>query len=86
MIKKILISAVLATYMTVSVGCYGSFTLTKKIYDWNGSLGSKWAQTGIMWAFMIIPVYEVCTFIDAVVLNMIEFWTSSNPLAINANK
>jgi len=59
-------------------GCYGSFALTRKLYDWNGSVGDKWINSAIMWLFLIIPVYNAATFIDFFLLNTIEFWTGSN--------
>ncbi len=62
-------------------GCYGKFALTRKLYDWNGSLGNKFVNTLVMWVLMIIPVYGVVTFIDGFILNLIEFWSGSNPLA-----
>jgi hypothetical protein len=65
------------------VGCYGSFALTKKVYDWNGTIGDKWINTVVMWILMFVPVYNVAGFIDIVVLNTIEFWTGSNPVTMN---
>jgi len=67
---------------TAASGCYGQFALTRKLYEWNGSLGNKFLNTVVMWAFLIIPVYEVCSFVDLVVLNLIEFWTGTNPMAV----
>ena len=29
----------------------------------------------------IVPVYGICVFVDAVILNSIDFWTGSNPFA-----
>jgi hypothetical protein len=77
--RRLLLGSALAVGLS---GCYGKFALTKKLYDWNGSFGNKFLSTVIMWVFMIIPVYGVCTFIDGFVLNLIEFWTGSNPLAM----
>ena len=61
-------------------GCYGSFGLTKKLYQFNGSLGNKWVKS----AFVLIVghvAYGFCGVADAVVFNLIEFWTGSNPIA-----
>jgi len=63
-------------------GCYGSFSLTRKLYTWNGSLGDKFVNTAVMWVLMILPIYEFTGFIDFVILNTVEFWTGSNPLAM----
>lgn len=64
-------------------GCFGTFKLTQNLYNWNNSIGDKWVNTLVFWAFIIIPVYEVVTFIDAVILNVIEFWSGSNPIAMS---
>lgn len=85
MIKRIIVCIVLATFVSVNTGCYGSFMLTKKMYKWNGSFGDKWVRTIVFWAFAIIPVYEVCAFADTFVLNLIEFWSGSNPMALNGD-
>ena len=63
-------------------GCYGGYVLFHKIHRWNGTLGDKWIKTIVHVAMYIIPVYEFCMFIDIIVLNTIEFWTGSNPLAM----
>ena len=64
------------------LGCYGGMELSKKIYTWNGNLGDKYVNTAVMWAFFIIPVYEISGLVDVCVLNVLEFWTGSNPLAM----
>lgn len=61
-------------------GCYGKFALTKKLYDWNGTLGNKFLVWIVFIIFIIVPVYGVCTFVDGIILNLIEFWTGSNPM------
>lgn len=30
----------------------------------------------------LIPLYPVVVFVDAVILNLIEFWTGENPIAM----
>ncbi len=66
----------------LTTGCYGKFALTQKLYGWNGSLGNKFVNTIVFWAFIVLPVYEVFAFVDFVALNLIEFWSGSNPLAV----
>ena len=67
---------------TVMQGCYGNFALTKKVYKWNGSLGNKWINSIVMVAMTIIPVYQLSMFVDGALLNLIQFWTGSNPVAM----
>lgn len=61
-------------------GCYGSFALTKKFYAWNGSLPNKWVKSLVVF-FGGEVVYGLSATVDVVVLNLIEFWTGSNPVA-----
>jgi len=63
-------------------GCYGSFALTKKMYAWNGTLPNKWVKSLVVF-FGGEIVYGLSATVDVVVLNLIEFWTGSNPLAAN---
>ncbi len=80
--QRILATLVLVALLFNLAGCYGSFSLTKKVYDWNGSLGNKWMNTVVMWILMWLPVYEAAGFIDFAILNSVEFWTGTNPLAM----
>jgi hypothetical protein len=86
--KKVSISflALLLLVTSSLTGCFGSFGLTKKIYNANKNIGGKVAQTLVMYLFYIIPVYAVASFIDLVLFNLIEFWSGSNPLAMKAGQ
>ena len=44
-------------------------------------IGHKAVNELVFIAFHIIPVYEVAYLADVLVLNSIEFWTGSNPMA-----
>lgn len=83
--KRTAICLLLAAFIVANTGCYGSFNLTKKFYKWNGSVGDKWVHSILFWVFNIIPVYGVCALADAIVLNVIEFWSGSNPMALNSD-
>jgi hypothetical protein len=61
-------------------GCYGSFNLTRKVWKFNGEVGGKWVNEVVFLVMNIVPVYGVAAFVDAVVVNTIEFWTGSNPV------
>lgn len=80
--KKGLIAISLAAAIALC-GCYGSFALTKKLHDWNGTLGNKWINSCVHFVLWVIPVYGICIWVDYLVLNTIEFWTGSNPVASN---
>ncbi len=76
------IALVLALAFTVQ-GCYGSFALTRKLWKWNGDLGNKWASEGVFLIIgAILPVYGICTFVDSLILNSVEFWSGKNPMAL----
>lgn len=70
---------------TMGTGCWGSFNLTGKVYDWNGSFGSKWASWAVFLVFIILPVYGVLLFVDAIVINTIEFFSGNNPVQRSAD-
>jgi hypothetical protein len=82
-ITIVLMAIALSATILMQTGCYGSFGLTKKVYEFNGSVGDKFLNTIVFWAFCILPVYEVAGFLDVVLFNLLEFWTGSNPIAMN---
>ncbi len=73
----------LALGFTSFQGCIGNFVLTRKILNFNQHLGNKWVNEIVFLVMVIIPVYGVCVLIDGIILNSVEFWTGSNPLAMN---
>lgn len=60
--------------------CIGSFALTNKVLSWNNQVGSKFLNELVFFAFWVLPVYEVTSLADIVVLNSIEFWSGNNPV------
>ena len=61
-------------------GCYGKFNLVRKVYKFNGSFGNAWVNELMFLVMNIVPVYGIAGFIDAIVVNSIEFWTGKNPV------
>ena len=61
--------------------CIGSFNLTNKLLAWNKTIGNKFLNELVFIAFWVLPVYEVSGLADIIVLNSIEFWSGSNPVA-----
>jgi len=74
------IAATLVCSMTMT-SCIGSFTLTNKLLNWNNHIGNKFVNELVFFAFWILPVYEVSGLADLLVLNSIEFWSGTNPMA-----
>jgi len=82
LIKPILTIVLVLSLLVGLFGCYGNMTLTKKLYKWNGSLGNDIKVNVVFWVMSLVGIYEVSLFVDIVVLNTIEYWTGSNPLAM----
>jgi hypothetical protein len=67
-------------------GCFGSFGATRALWEWNDEVhSSKWVKWLIFLGLSIIPVYFLFVVADALVLNSVEFWTGSNPVASGAD-
>ena len=81
--KLVVAAAVLLSGSLMFSSCIGSFGLTNKLFSWNKGVGEKWVNEVVFVAFCILPVYEVSLIADALVINSIEFWTGSNPMADN---
>ncbi|MFN7014176.1 MAG: DUF3332 domain-containing protein [Bacteroidia bacterium] len=79
----LVIMSALVVFTTTLQSCIGSFTLTKKVYEFNRGVGNKFIQELVFIAFCVLPVYSIATFVDVVILNLIEFWTGSNPMSMN---
>lgn len=76
----------LVAMTTVFSGCFGYFGLTRRLYEWHSdlfgdNLGGRFGRTVLF--FVLSPVYSIVGFIDYGILNLIEFWTGENPLAMN---
>lgn len=67
----------------VQTGCFGSFALTDKLYDWNDTvIENKFGKNILFYVLVILPVYDFAVFIDVFILNLVEFWSGTNPLAM----
>ncbi len=75
----------IALVLTICAGtmssCIGSFALSNKLLAWNKQVGDKIVNELVFIAFCIVPVYEVSLLADVLVINSIEFWSGSNPVA-----
>ncbi len=74
------VSAILAGSVMMT-SCIGSHALFNKVNDWNQSVSNKWVNEILYLAMWIVPVYEISMLADVLVINTIEFWTGSNPIA-----
>lgn len=78
--KVALMAIVLSSSLLLS-SCIGSFGLFNRLRTWNESVGTKFVNELVFIALWIVPAYEVSLIADGLVLNTIEFWTGSNPMA-----
>ncbi|AZS29738.1 DUF3332 domain-containing protein [Butyricimonas faecalis] len=77
--------AMIAVSSIAFTGCYGSFSLTSKLYNWNGQVSNqKFVNELVFLGLCILPAYELCTLGDALIFNSIEFWGGQNPITMKA--
>ena len=78
--KKLKLSAacLILSGSIICSSCIGSFGLWSSLKDWNNNIGNKFVNEIVFLAFHIVPVAYLA---DVIVLNSIEFWSGSNPLA-----
>jgi len=80
--KKFLPVCVLALASSIFLSsCVGNFALTHKVLDWNHQIGNKFVNELVFFGFWILPIYEISAIADLLVINSIEFWSGSNPVA-----
>lgn len=77
--------AVLMAVMLLSSSCVGSFSLFNKLASWNKQATDNKFLNELLF-IVISPAYAVVSMADALVLNSIEFWSGSNPVASNIGK
>jgi uncharacterized protein DUF3332 len=70
-----------ATAVAFSTGCFGSFALTRKLWDFNNTASKeKGIKELLFLVFVIVPVYELAALGDALIFNTVEFWGGKNPI------
>lgn len=80
--KKPLVALVL-TVSILSSSCLGEFKAFNNLKNWNKEVSdNKFVNNAIFWGFFIIPVYPLFFLGDLVIFNVIEFWSGSNPIAM----
>jgi len=62
--------------------CAGQYALFNKAHPAIGNLGGKWIGAVVNWiAWGIIPILPICLLADAIIFNLIEFWSGNNIIA-----
>lgn len=85
LIRMLALCTLIGSAPVLATGCYGSFAVTKKLHTWNGGF-NKWVSALLFWGLIIIPAYELVMLGDALIFNLIEFWTGSNPIGGGGGK
>ena len=71
-----------AVFLTTAAGCFGRFRAVNAVYDFNKSASDNTVvRSLLMWAMVFIPVYEVAFLIDALVLQVLDFFNGTNKVA-----
>lgn len=84
--KKTITCIVLSSTLLFS-SCLGSFRAFNNLREWNqGATDSKFLDNLIFWGLNIVPVYGLFFLGDALIFNVIEFWSGSNPIAMKAGE
>ncbi len=79
--KKISLSFAVVSILFTS--CMGKYALFNSLDKWNkGVTENKFVNNVIFWVLNIIPVYSIAFGADILILNLIEFWTGSNPITL----
>lgn len=82
--KKILPVIAITLIASLSfTSCIGSFSLTNKVLTWNKQVSNKFVNELVFFAFWILPVYEVTSVADLLVINSIEYWSGNSPIEAN---
>lgn len=75
------VAALLMAGALVCSSCIGSFALFNKYEKWQCNMTSSKIVNGVVGLILQPIVGGVCLVVDALVLNTIEFWSGSNPMA-----
>lgn len=82
-IQKTVFLLALGAFTITQTGCFGEFALTRKAYNWHDGVSSnKFVKSLLLWIPMAF-VYGITGMLDAVIFNLIEFWSGSNPISMN---
>ncbi|WP_281541505.1 DUF3332 domain-containing protein [Maribacter aestuarii] len=80
--KKSIICVAMASSLLFT-SCLGSFSAFNNLKEWNQNISdSKFVNNLVFWGLNIIPVYGLFFLGDTVIFNVIEFWSGSNPIAM----
>ena len=72
--------AVLLAFLPLASACFGSFNLTRRVYQFNkGVAADKWVRWLVFIA--VSPIYPAAATVDLLFANTLEFWAGDNPIS-----
>jgi hypothetical protein len=77
--RRAIAASALIGFLPLAGGCFGSFNLTRKAYQFNrGVSPDKWVR----WLVFVVmsPIYPLAGLVDVLFANSVEFWSGSNPI------
>jgi len=82
-LRSSLAALLIFSMASVSTGCFGSFQLTRNFYQWHDSTFDNKFVKSLLYYIPFSFVYGITIFVDFIALNLIEFWSGSNPISMN---
>ena len=85
--RMIAVGVLCAFLPMTTTGCFGSFRLVKKAYNFNKRIDpDKWV---VWFAFLlmgVVQIYTISVAIDTIFANSVEFWTGENPITSDVKR
>lgn len=82
--RKVKIFVMAAALSVVLNSCLGSYSAFNGLRSWNENVvDNKFVNNLLFWGLWIVPVYPLFIAGDTLIFNTIEFWSGSNPIAMN---
>lgn len=76
-VRRLVAIVLVGAMSPFAFGCYGAFPMTHIVYKLNGAVQPGALSQIVFWVFVIFPVYSIAMLADAVVFNLVEFWTGA---------
>ena len=87
---KVFIAIGMICTLLFTTGCYGKFAVVKMVYKFHDSVAGNDMQGKVIKSLILLlggeAVYGLSIAADIFLFNIVEFWTGSNPLAMNNNQ
>jgi len=86
-VARLIIAIGMTSTLLFTTGCFGKFALTQGVLKFHDSLAGNDTRGKVIKSLILVlvghAVYVTTAVVDTFFLNVIEFWTGQNPLAMN---